>query len=235
VPRPRTRGVLFDKDGTLLDYFPTWLPINRAAALAAAGGDLALSHLLLRAAGHDPDTDRVQAGTALVAGTAEDVARLWLPLVGGALGTLTETLDAVFTAEARRHAVAVPGLRAALEAQRAAGRALGVATSDSAAACRATLEALDVVALFSFTCGWDSGHGTKPGPGMVHAFCRATGIPAAEVAVVGDSLHDLHMGRAAGAGRCIAVLTGPATRAELAPHADAVIRDLRDLADVLGP
>ena len=27
------RGILFDKDGTIIDYWRTWVPINREAAL----------------------------------------------------------------------------------------------------------------------------------------------------------------------------------------------------------
>jgi phosphoglycolate phosphatase len=46
--------------------------------------------------------------------------------------------------------------------------------------------------------------------------------------MVGDSLHDLHAGRAAGM-RVAAVLTGLATAAELAPHADVVLRDIGHL------
>ncbi len=38
-PSRAIRGVLFDKDGTLLDYAATWMTANRVAALAAAGGD----------------------------------------------------------------------------------------------------------------------------------------------------------------------------------------------------
>ena len=30
------RGILFDKDGTIIDYWRTWVPINREAALYAA-------------------------------------------------------------------------------------------------------------------------------------------------------------------------------------------------------
>ena len=57
------RGVLLDKDGTILDYAKTWVPINREIALAAAGGDRALTDTLLRAGGHDPDTDQVRPGS----------------------------------------------------------------------------------------------------------------------------------------------------------------------------
>ena len=64
----------------------------------------------------------------------------------------------------------------------------------------------------------------------VSDFCRATGLSPARVAMVGDSLHDLEAGRAAKMHR-IAVLTGIATAADLAPHADAVMPDIAGLAD----
>jgi phosphoglycolate phosphatase len=49
------------------------------------------------------------------------------------------------------------------------------------------------------------------------------------VAVVGDSLHDLHMARAAGAGLAVGVLTGPATRTDLEDHADVVMGSIAEL------
>ena len=49
-----------------------------------------------------------------------------------------------------------------------------------------------------------------------------------QVAMVGDSTHDLHAGRAAGM-TTIGVLTGPATEETLAPFADAVLPDISHL------
>jgi phosphoglycolate phosphatase len=46
--------------------------------------------------------------------------------------------------------------------------------------------------------------------------------------MIGDSLHDLHAGRAAGMA-VMGVLTGPATEAELAPHADVVLPSIAAL------
>jgi phosphoglycolate phosphatase len=66
---------------------------------------------------------------------------------------------------------------------------------------------------------------------MVLGFADHCALPPAAVALVGDSLHDLHAARAAGA-VSIAVLTGPlgeAGRAELEPHADYVIGSIADL------
>ena len=43
--------------------------------------------------------------------------------------------------------------------------------------------------------------------------------------MIGDSAHDLASGRAAGM-PTVAVLTGPASRDDLAPHADVVLADI---------
>jgi hypothetical protein len=57
----RLRGLLFDKDGTLLDYAASWIPINRRAADLASDGDAALAAHLLRVGGADPDRSRPTA------------------------------------------------------------------------------------------------------------------------------------------------------------------------------
>ena len=64
---PQIKGVLLDKDGTILDYAKTWIPINHDIALAAARGDRTLADSLLRAGGHDPATDLVTPGSPLAA------------------------------------------------------------------------------------------------------------------------------------------------------------------------
>ena len=128
----------------------------------------------------------------------------------------------------------VPGLRETLDWLRGQGQVLGVATSDSEEAAWHTLDLLGITELFAFVCGYDSGHGHKPQPGMVHAFCAATKLAPGRVAMVGDSHHDLLMGRAAGAGLNVGVLTGPAPRWDLEPVADVVLEDLRGLRGLVG-
>ena len=80
----------------------------------------------------------------------------------------------------------------------------------------------------AFVAGYDSGFGAKPAPDPLLAFCAATGLAPADCAMIGDSTHDLAAGRAAGM-TCIGVLTGPASRATLAPHSDAVLDSIADL------
>ena len=82
--------------------------------------------------------------------------------------------------------------------------------------------------LFDFVAGCDSGYGGKPAPGQLLAFAAAVGVDPSQAVMVGDSLHDLHAGLAAGMKRA-AVLTGIAEAAELAPHADVVLPDISHL------
>jgi phosphoglycolate phosphatase len=91
------------------------------------------------------------------------------------------------------------------------------------------LQAIDVISEFDFLCGYDSGHGVKPEPGMVLAFCQAMSLQPEEVIVVGDNSHDIEMGRNARAGLCVGVLTGASTRNELESLADIVFDDISGL------
>ena len=54
------------------------------------------------------------------------------------------------------------------------------------------------------------------------AFASALGIAARDIAVVGDSPHDLIAARAAGA-TAVGVLSGPNGAEVLAPHADVLL------------
>ena len=75
----------------------------------------------------------------------------------------------------------------------------------------------------------DDGIAVKPAGDMVVHLCRLLGTPPDRTVVVGDSPADLAMGRAAGVARCYGVLTGVGTRDELAPIADEVIDNVADL------
>ena len=221
--RALVRGILFDKDGTLVDYEATWGPINRRVAAIAAGGDPALPRRLLEIGGHDAAAGRTRGGSLLAASHTSEIAQAWIdagaPFV---LDDLTARMDAAF-AEGARAAVPVTDVTALFGRLRARGLALGVATSDGARAARATLVRLGVDSGDLFVAGYDSGFGCKPQPGMVWGFCAATGLVPAQVIVVGDNTHDLEMAEAAGCAAALGVLTGTGQQAELAARAEAVL------------
>jgi phosphoglycolate phosphatase len=224
------RGILFDKDGTIVDYWRTWLPVNRAAALHAARGDATLAAELLRLGGHDPETDRITPGAPLAAGDLMDIARAFAahPHVAAA-SELVAGLERVFVRGAAAHSVLIDGARMAIKELHRCGFRLGIATNDSAAGIEASLAQHDILTCFDFAAGCDSGYGAKPDPRMALAFCEAMDLARGEVAVVGDAVHDLAMGRAAGIGLTVGVLSGTSGRDDLAALADIVLADIAEL------
>jgi phosphoglycolate phosphatase len=230
----RFRGILFDKDGTLLDFEATWAPIFRALALDLAEGDAMAARSLLLAGGLDPATGRIQAGSVLGAGHTHDIVRLWFPSLDGApFQAMAGRIDAHFHAHGESGSVAVPDLVATLARLDRAGYAMGVATNDGPEAARAAIRGVGAAQYLPHVFGYDSVVRPKPAADIVHAFAQAIGVAPAELVVVGDNLHDIDMARAAGAGAALGVLTGNSRREDLAPHADAVLLSIGDLPDWL--
>ena len=224
------RGILFDKDGTLIDYQRTWVPINREVALYAAGGDTALAAELLLRFGQDPATDEVVPGSVLAAGSIDDIAGAF----AGYLGPRTPPglgagIERIYSAGGAMHAVLIDGVREALSELKRRGFRLGVATNDSDGGLEASLSRPNILGVFDFTAGCDSGFGSKPGPGMALAFCKAVGIAPAEAAMVGDAVHDLAMGRAGGFALAVGVLSGTSAREELEDYADLILDSVSDM------
>jgi phosphoglycolate phosphatase len=224
------KGILFDKDGTLIDYHRTWVPIHQEVALFAAGGDRALAAELLRRHGQDPDSGAPTAGSVLAAGSVYDIADAF----AGDLGPrtppgLAAAIDRIYSEGGAKHAVPVQGAERTLAALKGRGFGLGVATNDTEGGLAASLERAGLLGLFDFTVGCDSGFGSKPDPRMVYAFCAAVRIDAREVAMVGDAVHDLALGRAAGVGLNVGVLGGTSTRADLAGTADLILAGIHEL------
>lgn len=218
-------GLVFDKDGTLFDFRKSWGGWT-ARLLAQLARDAGHAEQIAAALGYNPKTRDFHPQSPVIAATAVEIAAAILPhLPGRDQAELAAELNAL--AQDAVMAPAVP-LRPVLGALRDRGLKLGLATNDTEGPARAHLSAHGVLDLFDFIAGYDSGHGAKPGPGMCLAFARKLGLDPGRTVMVGDSLHDLEAGRAAGM-RCVAVLTGIAGAADLAPHADVVLPDISHL------
>jgi phosphoglycolate phosphatase len=226
-------GILFDKDGTLLDYDKSWEPVNRRCAHYAADGDVELADRLLRACGMDPETGETVADSLFAAAAPSEIAAGMI-----AAGSrhdvveLTRHLDRFFL-EGASTSVPVANLQALFLALKARGLKLGIASSDNEASIRSMAEYQHILPMLDYIAGYDSGHGVKPNPGMIEGFSRKCGLPASEIAMVGDNTHDLHMARNARAGLAIGVLTGTGTPASLSPFADHVLGSIEELGALL--
>jgi phosphoglycolate phosphatase len=208
MPNLPLRGILFDKDGTLFDFQATWKRVIETA-LDTLAPDRETWDRMARSGGYDPVHGCFLPGSPVVSGSTGQIAVLWAELLPG-LGAakIERVLDDTGLSVLADPAALFP-------------------TTGDLPGLLAGLSASDFIA------GYDSGHGLKPGPGMLLAFAAATGIPPASVVMVGDSRHDLEVGRNAGAAMTVGVLTGPATHDDLAPYADHILPSIEHLPALL--
>jgi phosphoglycolate phosphatase len=245
--------VIFDKDGTLIDFnamWATWLtdlarrlelrieneelrmnsPLDQFSIL---NSQFSISERLFQALDFDYKSGRVIPGGRFAVEPMARLRELTVEVLrtAGLPGAAAEqVVDEVWylpdPVALARPLVDLPALFAAL---RARGLRIAVATSDDHAPTEATLASLGVAALVDAVCGADDGVPNKPAPDMVLRLCRELGVSPARALVVGDAVADLQMGRAAGAGLVVGVLSGLSSAELLAPHADAVIASAADL------
>ncbi|WP_282119199.1 HAD family hydrolase [Ruegeria atlantica] len=216
-------AILFDKDGTLFDFADTWGGFGRSVLEKLSEGDQKRAAELGQAIGFDPVSEEYADDSIVIAGTVEEIAETLAPYFPDMPSD--ELIDILNTESATAtQAPAVP-LVPFLDALRQLGLKLGVATNDGEMPALQHLASVGIRDHFDFVAGYDSGHGFKPGPGQLIAFATHVGVDPSRVAMVGDSLHDLQAGRAAGM-TTIGVLTGLAPAEALAPMADVVLPDI---------
>lgn len=228
-------GILFDKDGTLVDFRATWVPayLGVADELANLAQRPGIGHELLARMGFEVREDRFAEDSPLVWATNAMIAERWglEPELAGI--DVLEVVERHFRDLVRYPPVPVGDVAALMRRLRGRGLRLGMATMDGIGPARSTAELLGIQQELDFVAGCDSGHGIKPDPGMALAFCAACGLDPAAVVMVGDSPADLTMGRRAGCGLVVGVLTGGAPAAVLQPLADHVLASVMELEDLL--
>lgn len=226
------RALLFDKDGTLIDFDLTWGPAAYEVMRALAGTDRGALERLMAVSRYREAERRFEPDSPLVGGSSAEYGPLWAEALGREPGgVLYREMDDLFRHWGFQTLTPMHEPLALLSGLRERGFALGIATNDAEASARAQMAVLGLAPLLPYVAGYDSGHGSKPSPGMVSAFAQAARVAPGEVALIGDSIHDLLAARAAGA-IAVAVLTGPsklAARPEIEPYADVVLGSIADL------
>ncbi len=223
------RGVLFDKDGTLVDFDRTWAGTMKAGARAFAGGDEAQAVRLCEAVGWSEANGTFAPDAFFANNPNAAIARRWRELLGQAFAPSDAPLiDGIFARAILANVTALGDLAGTVGRLAARGIALGVATNDSRASAIEQLAALGVGDAFVYVTGYDGPSAPKPDPAAVRDFARTAGLAPREVAVVGDSDNDMKLARAGGA-FAVAVARNPAHRAALAPLADLAVERIEDL------
>ena len=228
------KGILFDKDGTLVDFNATWFGVADFLALEAAEGDRWKADRLLVASGYDFATGLFKADSIFASGSNLDVVELWFPKLTEAeqLAAMAH-FNEITAIKGSERAVALPDAIETIAALHAAHFRMAIATNDSTSGAEKTLEALRISQYFEAAYGYDAVAKSKPAPDTIYAFCDLTGLKPSELAMVGDNRHDLEMARAGRVGLAIGVLSGTGTQETLAPLADVVLASVADLPALL--
>jgi phosphoglycolate phosphatase len=232
------RGILFDKDGTLIDFRRTWTPaylglaMDLAARAEPEAGPLRVQELatsLLARLGYQAAADQFAPDSLLLWATNDEVAAKLADEPELVAVDVPAVAEAHFSDVERYPPIPVGDLGQLFGRLRDLGLYLGIATMDTTDAAHWLSHRLGLAGHLAYLAGFDAGDGAKPSAGMVLGFCAATGLVPAEVVVVGDTRADMAMARAAGAHAAVAVLTGALPASALLPYADHVLDTVHDL------
>jgi phosphoglycolate phosphatase len=241
------RLIIFDKDGTLVDFSATWIPLilKRAdSVMKAFGKNRDVKSLLLGAWGIDPLTHKVDPrGPCPVAPRSDEIVVGTMVLYQqGCPWDESKQLvarafdDADADTDRRTLLKPVEGIQTFLHHLKAQGFSLAIATSDERRDTEAVLSVLGLEGLFDRVLCDGEYHPPKPHPEAILTICRELSIPPGEAAFIGDTVTDMVMGKRAAVALTIGIVEGGVTpREELAPVADVVFDSLREMRFFAGP
>lgn len=224
------KALLFDKDGTLLDYEASWSGYAQVFLKQLSGDDPAVALRMAELVGINLKTGQFAANSIAVGGTLRDVFE--------AVKTISPSLTWEQALQADQTALKVlkpvpffdlaPYLTSLKERYR-----LSIITNDNEGATHHQLHELGLSKLFDDVICADSGYTPKPAGDMLLGVAQRAGLSAKELVMIGDSTHDLMAGRAANVGLCVGVTSGPASGDDLRAYADYILDDISQLPALL--
>jgi phosphoglycolate phosphatase len=224
-------AILFDKDGTLVDFHGTWdVAIGRA--LRVATDSPAALATAADALGYDLISGTVLRSSPFVAESNEVVFALLADHLD------TDRFEAEATKASLEGVAPAVGVEATLRELQARAISCAVVTNDYESIARSQMAVLGWEQFFAAQTGSDSGFGAKPEPGMVTGTLgllqnTAVGpIRPSNAVMVGDTSYDLYAGNAAGL-HTVLVTNGVENAVEVRALAGTVIVDMSALIPAL--
>ncbi|MFM7679141.1 MAG: HAD family hydrolase [Roseiflexaceae bacterium] len=217
--------VIFDKDGTLIDFQHMWGQWAHAFAIRlsqALGHDVYLQ--VATAYAFDASSGYIDPRGPLAIATMATMQQMAVLIVAPYCASQAAALQLVQHAwqppDPTREAQPLADLVALFTAIRSHGVAIAIATADNRAPTVATMQHLGLASMIdAFACADDVGVAAKPAPDKIYAICRQLRIQPADCIMIGDTPADMQMGRNAGVMARIGVTSGLSTATDL--HADA--------------
>ncbi len=232
--------IIFDKDGTLMDFDAFWGTVSRHAVtdmLTQLQLSADLLDPLLASIGYKNGITDVQGvlcwGTYRLMGEAMHDA-----LTAAGVACDQEEVVRLTYDTYHKHAdkgeirPACENMGEVLKTLIRQDRALAVVTTDGPVITRQCLEEMDIGPLFSAVCTADGVLPPKPDPYCIDAICEQFHLTKDEIVMVGDTLTDIKFARNGGI-RVIAVAKTEEGRAFLGQQADVAVPDISHVATVL--
>ena len=238
VDRDKLPGlIIFDKDGTLIDFQSTWTPwITALAQSLEADCNFDVSSRLYDVMGYCHKTETL-SDSSLLAYASMDVIKEKIKSMLLENGIEDDAVDSLFRKcwkECHENSTSRPlpttDLPALFGNLRKAGVKVAVCTSDSRASTESALRKLHVRELVdAIVCSDDENMPPKPSPYGVLKICSDLGIDLADTIVAGDTTTDMLMAKSASVGFIVGVLTGIGTKNELSKYADAILDNVEQI------
>lgn len=199
-------GILFDKDGTLLDFAELWLHWTRQWIhhVIDDGRQVQVDASLLgEAIGYDLDRNRWDPIGPLAIGSMDDLESLLSSCLyakgmpwNEAMTLVVQSREFVDTSiRWEDHLKPIQGVESFLHQLHSASIPLGVVTSDDTEQATGHLQRLGIAGYFGCIIGHDAVQRGKPFPDMAREACRQLDIRPEETMIIGDSNGDMMTGK----------------------------------------
>ena len=234
------RMIIFDKDGTLMDFDAFWVTVSRLAVpamLKKLGADEVLAETLYDALGITGDTTKIDG--VLCWGTYDQMGGVMHDALQAA-GVNCDREEVMRMTKDLYHQYAEEGsiqpacedLAGVLGYHIRQGRSLALVTTDGPQMTRKCLLDLNIGHYFNAVCTDNGVLPPKPDPMCIDLICEQFELTKDEIVMVGDTMTDIRFARNGGI-RVIGVAKDEDNRAVLAAEADAVAADITQVADIV--
>jgi phosphoglycolate phosphatase len=200
------KGILFDKDGTLIPFTEVWHPVMRRVFISfeqECGIKKVVVDKMKEATGYLEEGFAKESMIQYCSTT--ELIEVWMTILAAHQETdkaTKEMLHRIIEREAFHPSLVIPslvGVKKLLKYLKKKEYKLGVATADTKKSTLHSLEKAGILGFFDFIGCDEVGVKSKPHADMGLSFCKRYNLKPSEVLMVGDSVTDMEFARRLGA------------------------------------
>ncbi len=228
-----SQALLFDKDGTIIDFNLKWLNWCRIIVSFVYKKYPSIENIetAIQVWGVNLESGYVTPNGFLATGSTKDLLESLSAKIAHQVNSnlkaqqiIGEAMQNANQASSNRELVqAIPRVSEVIKELYSRGYKLAVVTTDDSTEANRDMEILNLAQYFEVILGCDLVKNCKPSPDLILEVCRQLNIKPTEVSVIGDTTADMSMGESAGVACLIGVASGVTEKKDLLPKADIVL------------